>query len=1097
MVASGRVQSPLRRLHRLHDHMVGPDSQQTLHGQAALYLQQSLVQQICGPDHVFCTEASHMGQECIGAFVNPLVAPEVRHATSLVQGQAHLPLLHADAVFTVVQDGYSIAGLRQIGVFMIGHFKSGLLDGGIPVGGSADAAELHLMACIVRMNGGVEGRLQETVFLLPVHFGLKDHLRVVSVKDHILLQNGLFAETVTASDPILHGAVRHYLPGQKLGAVPKLALKVGVHVPVVPAQRYLLPHEQGVQPAALSPKLPAVPLVDKGFHIALLIEHYSGHRGLQHITLHMEYGFAFYVPGSLLRLFLRQLQHCAAESRNSDALNRQSAAAVHVLHHLLPIAALHIPAVKGNIQYVAAVKGQRVHQSDEPPAARCAAAAFLRLCRQQPGGHFPGLLYDMGHCLDGLVMGAGYAGSRQYVMELIHQKLASQGIDLFPGRRLISLYGSPHRHILQIPEGKLRLSVVPLDHMLISQGSSVQLQIQLSAVDGGLHKTLLQLLHKPAHRGVGGSGHSLQILQPLRHLDHAEFRASAPVPEAVGNQPHPGDRPLLYGVGALLQQVLLQGRRIRPHMGAVEMHQNLRAVDPLPVKGIVGKYIGVVPGHLRGQEILYAAALHNLRQGGAVAEGVRQPECIRCVIKVLSCEPLAPDELAHHVLAGGDVAVALDPHAAVGLVPPLRHSLLDVLEESRIHSLYDIAVVCGALDEGIVRVLIHQVHLVGISPGTFFLRLPPVPQPCRIHVGMADEPCIGGRGGILLLQHILQYSVRPPDLLPEDLRILILYIIGNKAVDLQQRLHEIRPPEAFVLQHTHHLVSHPQVEVELCQFLVLQTDIHRVIDDLIELLSLHQKRLGALDIMIRIVFQRYIDGLSRSGPLPEHVAVMIPVAVFDELGGKIAVGLSVHPEHSLVAPDPGIDKQSLPLQRLRNPIPAPEPAVDPLSLKNRPVRTLRKALLLRHAVVAPIGEERLHVHSVLHCEQLRLQHLLIAPQFLQHSFQLRLRIHRPCPPFILRYSLYLHPPHIAPLRLYDLLLFTALRLSGFLRPGSALDLQIPQKLGHVILIQYAQIGVVEPAVVMHQIMAEAPHLLHHDAALGQNRIPALRIVDHI
>ena len=91
------------------------------------------------------------------------------------------------------------------------------------------------MAGIVRMNGRIEGRLQETMILLPVHLGLKDHLRAVPVEDHILLQRGLSADAIAAADSVLHSAVRHHLSGQKLGAVLKLALKIGIHVPVIPA----------------------------------------------------------------------------------------------------------------------------------------------------------------------------------------------------------------------------------------------------------------------------------------------------------------------------------------------------------------------------------------------------------------------------------------------------------------------------------------------------------------------------------------------------------------------------------------------------------------------------------------------------------------------------------------------------------------------------------------------------------------------------------------------------------------------------------------------------------------------------------------------
>ena len=212
-------------------------------------------------------------------------------------------------------------------------------------------------------------------------------------------------------------------------------------------------------------------------------------------------------------------------------------------------------------------------------------------------------------------------------------------------------------------------------------------------------------------------------------------------------------------------------------------------------------------------------------------------------------------------------------------------------------------------------------------------------------------------------------------------------------MDLQQSLHKVCPPETLVLQGFHHPVGHSQIKVELRQLFVLQADVRRVIDNLISLLGLHQERLGALDIVVCIIFQGNINLLAPMNPLPEHIAVVVAVAVHNELGSKIPVGLSVHPQHPLISPGSGIYVQGLPVQILRHGVRPFEPAVDSLAFKDGAVRTLRKACLLRHAVVASVGQKGLHGHGVHHLKKPGLQHLLQTLQLAEHSVQLHFSIH--------------------------------------------------------------------------------------------------------
>ena len=408
-------------------------------------------------------------------------------------------------------------------------------------------------------------------------------------------------------------------------------------------------------------------------------------------------------------------------------------------------------------------------------------------------------------------------------------------------------------------------------------------------------------------------------------------------------------------------------------MGTVEVDQHSGAVDSLPVKGIVRKYIGIVPRHLGGQEIFDPAALHNLGEGCAVAEGIRQPESIRCIIKIFPGKFLSPHELADHVLPGRDIAVAFHIYAAIGLIPPLCHSLFDILKEGRVHLFDNLTVVSRALYKGILRVLIHQVHLVGIGSGTFLLRLSPMPEPCRIHMRMPDETGVGCGGPVFHLENLFQDFVRPAHLHAENLRLLVLEIIGYQVVDLQHGADKGRPAVALLLQGLHHLVGHSQVKIKFRHLFVLQADLHGMIFNPVLFLRFYKEGLRPLDIMVGIILEGHLDGLALMGLLAEHIAVMIPMAVYNEFGGKVTVGPAVHPQHSLIAPDAGIDEKPLSVQFPGNGVFPLKPAVDALPLEYRAVLTGSKAGLLRHIVVPSVRLIRSHWHGSYNLEQFRLQ----------------------------------------------------------------------------------------------------------------------------
>ena len=53
-----------------------------------------------------------------------------------------------------------------------------------------------------------------------------------------------------------------------------------------------------------------------------------------------------------------------------------------------------------------------------------------------------------------------------------------------------------------------------------------------------------------------------------------------------------------------------------------EVGEDAGAVDAFPPEGVVGEFVGLVPGDLLGEEPAGAGVVDELGQGGAVAEGV-------------------------------------------------------------------------------------------------------------------------------------------------------------------------------------------------------------------------------------------------------------------------------------------------------------------------------------------------------------------------------------------------------------------------------------------------------------------------------------------
>ena len=280
-------------------------------------------------------------------------------------------------------------------------------------------------------------------------------------------------------------------------------------------------------------------------------------------------------------------------------------------------------------------------------------------------------------------------------MELVDEQLFIERSYVRAVRRFIVLHGIVYREYLKVSERELRLTVVALYDVLIGERAAVQLKIQLARIGIGLKGIAFKLFHRLADKLVLGLRAAVEVGAASCRLEHLKLRSAAAVSVAVGDNAGIGHAPVFYAGMFILgcardigQKVLCVG----PDVGAVEVGEHLRAVYALPIECIERENVCVVPVDFSSQEIIDAAAFHYLRYGRAVAEGIGQPEAIRGEIKILSRESLTPEELSDHGLAGGYVAVALDPHAAVGLVSALTDSLLDARKEVGIFAAQEVAV---------------------------------------------------------------------------------------------------------------------------------------------------------------------------------------------------------------------------------------------------------------------------------------------------------------------------------------------------------------------------------------------------------------------
>ena len=245
--------------------------------------------------------------------------------------------------------------------------------------------------------------------------------------------------------------------------------------------------------------------------------------------------------------------------------------------------------------------------------------------------------------------------------------------------------------------------------------------------------------------------------------------------------------------------------------GRNEMGLHPRTVDPPPHERVVGKARGIVPVDLARYEVFDLTAGENLGQRRRVAEHIRQPQGIPLVIQH-TFRGLLPDEkLADQGFPVGDVAVRLDPHAAVGLPLTPLISPLDRIEHRRILPLHNLQLGRLGLNEDELIELLGQTGHIREGARRLALGFPNRPDPGVVDMGMADQMnrrhrIPGGRGQ--------KRRDRPPG----GLRLRLEFIPRSGKTDQRERrvqgVNNPVPAQGVVIQVQRRIEEHTGIVVE-------------------------------------------------------------------------------------------------------------------------------------------------------------------------------------------------------------------------------------------------------------------------------------------
>ena len=166
--------------------------------------------------------------------------------------------------------------------------------------------------------------------------------------------------------------------------------------------------------------------------------------------------------------------------------------------------------------------------------------------------------------------------------------------------------------------------------------------------------------------------------------------------------------------------------------------------------------VDLAPGDLLREEVVAVRLADDLRQGGGVAEHVRNPQVADVHAEVVHEEILAVEELADHRFAGDQIAVGFDPPAALKLPTSFLHAFLDFRKQLRIMIFRHLVELRLRFAEDVVRILLHEGDLAGERTRAFADAFADRPQPADVDVGVADTAGRQRAGDCGAVEHLLR-----------------------------------------------------------------------------------------------------------------------------------------------------------------------------------------------------------------------------------------------------------------------------------------------------------------------------------------------------
>ena len=217
------------------------------------------------------------------------------------------------------------------------------------------------------------------------------------------------------------------------------------------------------------------------------------------------------------------------------------------------------------------------------------------------------------------------------------------------------------RRLVQLQRA-LERAEVRLHAALGGERAAVVLEVDFTVEGGQLRALGREPVEERLRLVPLQGGQPAQRREPAGALAQVLARPAAAVAPAVGHQE--------FIVHVALLVLVRGGAQLLDRERVVELHALGHVADhgvsagAAPDKAGVGEAVDGVPRGLGGEEIVHAAEPHQLRQAGAEAEEVGQPQDARAAAGEPRERRLAEDECAGQALAAGDVRVTLHVHPA-------------------------------------------------------------------------------------------------------------------------------------------------------------------------------------------------------------------------------------------------------------------------------------------------------------------------------------------------------------------------------------------------------------------------------------------------